>query len=148
MQQAIQLAREAAEDGEIPVGAVAVLDNRIIGRGRNRTELLHDPTAHAEMEAITAAANNLENKRLEDVTLYVTLEPCPMCAGALVLARVRQVIYAVEDSKTGACGSIYRLHDDPHLNHQFVVRSGVMKDESTFLLDEFFKKLRNKEKLD
>jgi tRNA(adenine34) deaminase len=142
MSMALRLAVEAAEEGEVPVGAIAVKDGRILGKGRNRTESLHDPTAHAEMEAITAAANTLGDKRLDGVTLYVTLEPCPMCTGALVLARVERVVYAADDPKAGACGSLMRLHDDPRLNHQFIITAGVMAEEAGVLLQQFFSKLR------
>ncbi len=143
MGMALQLAAEAAEEGEVPIGAVAVKEGRILGKGRNRTEALNDPTAHAEMEAITAAANALGDKKLNGVTLYVTLEPCAMCAGALVLARVERVVFAAEDPKAGACGSLMRLHDDPRLNHRFLITSGVMEEESNALLRRFFQQLRD-----
>jgi len=146
MAMALQLAREAAKDGEVPVGAVAVKEGKVVGKGRNRVEALNDPTAHAEIEAITAAANTLGSKFLDDVTLYVNLEPCPMCSGALVLSRVGRVVYGADDPKTGSCGSLYRLHDDPRLNHTFHVHSGLMAEESKELLGEFFRKLREKRK--
>lgn len=142
MGQALKLAAEAAEAGEVPVGAVAVLEGRIIGRGRNRIEALHDPTAHAEMEAVTAAADAIRDKRLNGVTLYVTLEPCAMCTGALVLARVERVVYAASDPKTGACGSLYSLHDDSRLNHRLQLTAGVLAEEASLLLTVFFKRLR------
>lgn len=141
---ALKLALEAAEAGEVPIGAVAVRDGQILGKGRNRTEATNDPTAHAEMEAITAAANALGDKRLEGVTLYVTLEPCSMCAGALVLARIERLVYAAEDPKAGACGSLYRLHDDPRLNHRFSITNGVLAEEASELLRSFFRRLRNR----
>lgn len=144
MRQALKLAREAGDAGEVPVGAVVVLNGQILGRGRNRTEGFHDPTAHAEMEAITAAADALNEKRLEGATLYVTLEPCTMCTGALVLARVERVVFGAEDPKTGACGTVFRLHDEPHLNHQFDVTGGILAGESEALLKEFFRNLRRK----
>jgi len=146
MQMALKLAAEAAEAGEVPIGAVAVKDGRILGKGRNRTEALHDPTAHAEMEAITAAADALGDKRLDGVTLYVTLEPCSMCAGALVLARIERLVYAAADPKAGACGTLFRLHDDPRLNHRYLVTSGVMEEEASYLLKEFFRRLRSNTK--
>ncbi len=146
MRKALVLAREAYEAGEAPIGAVAVKDGVVLGRGRNRVEGLHDPTAHAEMEAITAAADALRDKRLEGVTLYVSLEPCTMCAGALVLARVERVVYGAPDPGAGACGSIARVHDDPSLNHRFLVTSGVMEAECAHLLKAFFKQLRDKKK--
>ncbi len=148
MDMALNLAKEAGREGEIPVGAVAVCDGVVVGKGQNRVERQNDPTAHAEIEAITAAANRLEKKNLNDVTLYVTLEPCSMCAGALVLARIKRVVYSVEDPKTGACGSIYRLHDDPNLNHSFPVSVGLMADEVNYLLKEFFEKLRDMQRLE
>ena len=143
MGMALKLAVEAAEDGEVPIGAVAVKDGRVLGKGRNRTEATNDPTAHAEMEAITAAANTLGNKRLDGVTLYVTLEPCSMCAGALVLARIERLVFAASDPKAGACGTLYRIHDDPRLNHSYHVTSGVMEEEDSHLLKTFFRRLRN-----
>lgn len=146
MSMALRLAAEAAEEGEVPVGAVAVKEGRILGKGRNRTEALHDPTAHAEMEAITAAANALGDKRLDGVTLYVTLEPCSMCTGALVLARIERLVFAADDPKAGACGSLMRLHDDPRLNHNFLVTSGVMAEEASALLKEFFRRKRLRKK--
>jgi len=145
MRQALKLAREAMAEGEVPIGAVAVVEGEgIVGKGRNRTEALGDPTAHAEMEAITAAADALGDKRLTEVTLYVTLEPCAMCAGALVLARVKRLVYGAEDPKAGACGTLFRLHDDPRLNHRFAVTQGVLADEASALLSEFFRRLRTK----
>jgi len=144
MSMALRLAAEAAEQGEVPIGAVVVKEGRILGKGRNRTEALNDPTAHAEMEAITAAANTLGDKRLDGATLYVTLEPCPMCAGALVLSRIERVVYAAEDPKAGACGSLMRLHDDSRLNHQYIVNAGLMAEESSALLKEFFRRLRKR----
>ena len=146
MGMALKLAVEAAEDGEVPIGAVAVKEGYVLGKGRNRTEATHDPTAHAEMEAITAAANTLGDKRLDGVTLYVTLEPCSMCSGALVLARIERLVFAAADPKAGACGSLYRIHDDPRLNHSFQVTSGVMAEESAELLRTFFKRLRSAER--
>jgi len=144
MRKALQLAKEASDHGEVPVGAVAVQDNRIVGVGRNRVEAQNDPTAHAEMEAITAAANCLGEPRLPGLTLYVTLEPCIMCAGALVLARIKRLVFSVRDPKTGACGSIYRLHDDPRLNHRFYISEGVLANEVASLMSSFFEKLRAK----
>ncbi len=146
MRKALVMAREAFVAGEVPIGAVAVCEGVVLGRGRNRTESLHDPTAHAEMEAITAATNALGDKRLEGVTLYVTLEPCTMCAGALVLARVDRVVYGAADPKAGACGSLARVHDDPRLNHQFQVTSGVLEEECSAMLKVFFKQLRQRQK--
>jgi tRNA(adenine34) deaminase len=148
MRMALRQAMEAFDDGEVPIGAVAVKDNRLLGKGRNRTEALKDPTAHAEMEAITAATAALGEKQLNGVTLYVTLEPCSMCTGALVLARVERVVYGADDPKAGACGSLFRLHDDPRLNHRFLVSSGPLAEESAELLKDFFrmKRLSKKKK--
>ena len=142
MLQALRLAREAGDDGEVPIVAVALKDGLVVGRGRNRTISFHDPTAHAEMEAITAAADALGDRRLEGVTLYVTLEPCVMCSGALVLAQVERVVFGASDPKGGGCGSLYRIHDDPRLNHRFTVTSGVLEEECSELLTAFFRKLR------
>lgn len=145
MGMAMNLAREAAREGEVPVGAVAIHNEKgIVGKGRNRTEAYQDPTAHAEMEAITAAANTLGTKNLNGVTLYVTLEPCSMCTGALILSRIDRVVYAADDPKTGACGSVFHLHDEPRLNHRFIVSSGLMAEESGELLKQFFSELRKK----
>jgi tRNA(adenine34) deaminase len=145
MRQALALAEKAREDGEIPIGAVAVLDDHPVGRGYNRTEALQDPTAHAEMLAITAAADALGSRRLEGVTLYVTLEPCCMCAGALVLARVSRLVFGCWDSKAGACGTLYNIPQDARLNHRLLVTGGLLQDQCTAMLSDFFKSLRNGE---
>jgi tRNA(adenine34) deaminase len=142
MRQALTLAERAALEGEIPVGAVAVKDHQVLGRGYNRTEALHDPTAHAEMIAITAAADALGYQRLEGVTLYVTLEPCAMCAGALVLARVDRLVFGARDPKAGACGTLYNIVQDERLNHRLEVTGGVLEPECGAVLTEFFRKLR------
>ncbi|MBI4115973.1 MAG: nucleoside deaminase [Candidatus Omnitrophica bacterium] len=148
MREAIKEATRSFEKGEIPVGAVIVHDKKIIARAHNQMETLHDPTAHAEMIAITQAAETLaEGKRdhrgsLEGATLYVTMEPCPMCAGALVLSKAKGLVYAAEDSKAGACGSLYNIVSDDRLNHRLSVRKGILADESKQLLQEFFKTLR------
>lgn len=142
MKEALLLAGRAAEEGEIPVGAVAVMQDRVLGRGYNRTEALQDPTAHAEMLAITAAADALESRRLEGVTLYVTLEPCCMCAGAMVLARIEKLVFGAWDPKAGACGTLYNIPLDGRLNHRLEVVGGVLEEECSALLTEFFKSLR------
>ncbi len=142
MQQALTLAQRAAQEGEIPVGAVAVKDQQVLGRGYNRTEALHDPTAHAEMIAISAAADALGYQRLEGVTLYVTLEPCSMCAGALVLARVDRLVFGAKDPKAGACGTLYNIVQDDRLNHRLQVTGGVLESECGVILTEFFRRLR------
>lgn len=142
MKEALLLAGRAAEEGEIPVGAVAVKEDRVLGRGYNRTEALQDPTAHAEMLAITAAADALGSRRLEGVTLYVTLEPCCMCAGAMVLARIEKLVFGAWDPKAGACGTLYNIPLDGRLNHRLEVGGGILQEECSGLLTEFFKSLR------
>src|SRR5512147_913092 len=125
MEEALRLAREAGEAGEVPVGAVAVFEGRVVGRGMNAREETLDPTAHAELLAIREAARALGRWRLSGVTLYVTLEPCAMCAGAMVLARIDRLVYGADDPKAGAVGSLMDLSRDPRLNHQFAVEGGV-----------------------
>ena len=142
MRSALQEAEKALSQDEVPVGAVVVEAGRIIGRGFNQTETLKDPTAHAEMIAISAAANALNSWRLENCSLYVTLEPCAMCAGAIVLARVEYLFFGAMDSKAGACGSLRNLVQDHRLNHRTEIISGILKDESMNLLRSFFKKVR------
>ncbi len=147
MRQAIREGRKALESGDVPIGAVVVLDGRIIGRGHNQVELLKDPTAHAEMIAITAATASIGEKWLREATLYVTVEPCAMCAGAAVLARLKRVVYGVQEIKTGAHSSLFNLLNDPRMNHQIEVTPGVARDECAALMMEFFKHLReNKQK--
>ncbi len=142
MREALALAREAGERGEVPVGAVAVLEDRIVGRGANARESARDPTAHAELLAIQDAARTLGRWRLTGVTLYVTLEPCAMCAGAMVLARIDRLVYGASDPKAGAAGSLMDLTSDPRLNHRFPVERGVLADESGELLKAFFRARR------
>jgi len=142
MQQAIELARKALDCADVPVGALVVHDGHIIGRGYNQREKLSDPTAHAEMLAVTAAAAYLGQWRLDDCTLYVTLEPCSMCAGALVLARLRRLVYGATDSKAGACGSLYQITQDPRLNHRVETVAGVLAEPAAELLREFFRRRR------
>ena len=142
MQEALELARKALESEDVPVGALVVHDERVIGRGYNQRERLQDPTAHAEMIALTAAAEFIGHWRLEDCTLYVTLEPCPMCAGALVLARLRRLVYGASDGKAGACGSLLTITADPRLNHQVHTVGGVMAGPCAELLREFFRHRR------
>jgi len=143
MQAALEEALAADEAGEVPVGAVVVREGRIIGRGHNQRETLHDPTAHAEMLAITAAASELGDWRLSGCTLYVTLEPCAMCAGAIVLARVDRLVFATDDPKTGACGSLYTITTDPRSNHQVSVTRGVMEEPCAAVLRDFFARQRS-----
>ena len=146
MQQAIHEARKALDNNDVPVGAVVVLNDRVIGKGYNQVELLNDPTAHAEMIAITSATATIGEKWLRDATLYVTVEPCSMCAGASVLARLKRVVYGVQEIKTGAHSSLFNLLNDPRLNHRIEVVPGVAKDECAALMIEFFEKLRSSEK--
>lgn len=138
MRAALELARQAYDEGEVPIGAVIVHDGRIIGEGYNQRESLKDPTAHAEMIAITQAAQSLESWRLLDCTIYITLEPCPMCAGAIVLARIPTVIYGTTDPKAGACHSLFQITDDARLNHRAAVLGGVLQPECKGLLQDFF----------
>ncbi len=152
MQEALKEARRAFEKGEIPIGAVVVHRQRIVGRGMNQTETLHDPTAHAEMIAITQAAETLSEGKedhrgsLEGATLYSTKEPCLMCAGALVISKAKAVVYGIRDPKAGACGSLYNLVEDDRLNHQLQVRGGILADEAKLFLQEFFRSLRKEKR--
>lgn len=142
MQTALDLARQAGADGEVPVGAVVVLDGEIIGRGANAPIARHDPTAHAEIQALRDAASRVGNYRLPGSTLYVTLEPCAMCAGAMVHARVARLVYGCSDPKTGAAGSVFDLVRTDELNHRIEVVSGVFENESRELLQAFFRARR------
>jgi tRNA(adenine34) deaminase len=145
MGEALALAREAAAAGEVPVGAVALHEGVVVGRGANRREARRDPTAHAELLAIQDAARTLGRWRLSGVTLVVTLEPCAMCAGAMVLARIDALVYGASDPKGGAAGSLMDLTADPRLNHRFPVRSGVLADACGDLLREFFRSRRGQD---
>lgn len=143
MTRALQLARKAEQHGEVPVGAVLVKENQIIGEGWNQPITLHDPTAHAEIMALRNAGNNLENYRLPDTTLYVTLEPCPMCAGAIIHARVDKVVFAAKDPRTGAAGSVFDLlPSDERFNHYTRIESGLLSEEASMMLKAFFRKKR------
>ena len=148
MRLAFSEAQAALEADEVPVGAVIVHQNRVIAAAYNQRDTLHDPTAHAEMIAITQAADQLKDWRLEDCTLYVTLEPCPMCAGAIVQARIPRLVYGTTDPKAGACVSLYSIVRDDRLNHQVEVIGGVMELECAIILKEFFgrKRLQNMER--
>jgi len=143
MRMAIDQAREAAAEDEVPVGAIIVAAGRIVATAHNQREQLSDPTAHAEMIAITQAAAALGSWRLEGCTLYVTLEPCPMCAGAILQARVPVVVWGAADPKAGAVETLYRLFDDPRLNHRVEHTGHVMADACGQILSEFFQKKRN-----
>jgi tRNA(adenine34) deaminase len=142
MRVALDEAMRAAEEGEVPVGAVVVGDGRVLGRGHNRTEATHDATAHAEILAIGAACVALGDWRLAGADIYVTLEPCAMCAGAIQLARLRRVVFGPRDPKFGACGSVLNVVEMPRLNHQVEVIEGVLAAESRFALRQFFRRLR------
>ena len=142
MRLAIQQAQIAEENGDVPIGAVIVYKNQIIGKAYNQREQLNDPTAHAEIIALTQAAAYTESWRLNDCTIYVTLEPCPMCAGALVLARMDRLVYGCDDPKTGACKSLYNIVQDERLNHKLEVTSGVLAADCSNLLQEFFLRRR------
>ena len=144
MELALAEAERAAVEGEVPVGCVIVHQGMVIGKGHNRTESLNDPTAHAEILAITAAANHLDSWRLDDCTVYCTLEPCPMCAGALVLARVKRLVFGSKDPKFGACMSLYNIVQDIRLNHQLEVIPGILEERSAELLKSFFQAVRKK----
>jgi len=146
MYAAFQEAEIAFDEKEIPVGAVIVKDGRILGKGHNQTERLKDPTAHAEMIAVTAAANTLHEERLTGCDLYVTLEPCLMCAGAALLSRISNIYFAAFDIKFGACGSLYNLPAEGEYNHSIKVYSGIMEKESQKLLQNFFKEVRELKK--
>ena len=142
MQEALALARAAGEAGEVPVGAVALLDGAVVGRGANRRESARDPTAHAELLAIQDAARTLGRWRLTGVTLVVTLEPCAMCAGAMVLARIERLVFGADDPKAGAVGSLMDLSADPRLNHRFAVERGLRAEECGAVLRDFFRSRR------
>ena len=138
MRLALQEAEQAAEAGEVPVGAIVVKDGRIVGKGHNQVERLGDPTAHAEMLAVSAACSTLGTKYLDGCTLYVTLEPCPMCAGALVWAKISRLVYGAFDEKAGAASTLYDIPQDGRLNHRVETVSGVMAEEAADLLRQFF----------
>lgn len=142
MQEALRQAKMAGEADEVPIGAVIVYENRIIARAHNQVEMLKDPTAHAEMIAITQATNYLSSKWLQNCTLYVTIEPCSMCAGALVLARLGRLCFGAEEPKTGACGSVLNIPQHGKLNHQVEMLSGILAPQAGLLVSEFFKKKR------
>ncbi len=146
MQRAIELAQHAESLNEVPVGAVIVKEGQVIGEGFNQPIAKSDPSAHAEIMALRSAGESIGNYRLIDATAYVTLEPCAMCAMAMVHARVKRVVYGARDLKTGACGSVFPLIDSEHHNHQIVVEGGLMSDECSALLSQFFKRRRREKK--
>lgn len=143
MEMAIRTARAALEHEDVPIGAVAVLDDEVIASSHNERELRQDPTAHAEILLLRAAAEHLGSWKLPGVDIFITLEPCPMCAGALVAARVRRVVYGAADLRAGAAQSLYNIVQDPRLNHRVELTTGVLADESAQLLREFFSKKRS-----
>ena len=145
MDSALREAEQAYKKKEVPIGAVIVQNSRIIGRGYNQIESLRDPTAHAEMIAITAAAMQIGGRRLEQCTLYVTLEPCPMCAGAIVLARIPRLVFGACDPKAGACGTLFNIVQDERLNHRVEVIGGISEAKCSDILKEFFSKVRSNE---
>lgn len=142
MQMAIDQAYIAEENGDVPIGCVIVYENRIVAKAYNQREQLHDPTAHAEIIALTQAAEAVGNWRLHGCTIYVTLEPCPMCAGALVLGRLDRLVYGTDDPKTGAVKSLYNIVQDDRLNHRLDVTCGVLEDECRKQLQDFFQRRR------
>jgi tRNA(adenine34) deaminase len=142
MREAMAEAALAEAAGDVPVGAVVVVDGAIVSRGHNRREALNDPTSHAEVEAIRQASAALQSWRLPSATVYVTLEPCPMCAGAMLAARVERVVFGATDPKAGACGTLYNLCADPRLNHEIALTSGVLEAECATQLRTFFASLR------
>lgn len=143
MEEALRLAEDAAARGDVPVGAIVVLDGRVIGRGRNRREQDSDPSGHAEIVALREACRARGRWRVDGATLYVTLEPCPMCAGALVNARVARLVYGAADPKAGAVRSLYTICDDVRLNHRLQIEAGVLARQSAELLTAFFRRARS-----
>lgn len=147
MREALKQAEIAYGRDEVPVGAVIIYEGKIIARAHNQVEMLKDPTAHAEMLAITQAASALTSKWLKDCFLYVTIEPCSMCAGALVLARVKKIIFGAADPKTGACGSISNIVQHEKLNHSIEVQTGILTNECSGIISDFFKKKRQEKQI-
>ncbi len=142
MKEALKEAIKAKEKDEVPVGCVIVHKDRIIARAHNQVETLKDPTAHAEMIAVTQAAAAAGSKWLQGAAVYVTIEPCVMCAGALILARIKQLIFGAKDPKAGACGSVFDIPKEKNLNHRFSIKSGILEHDCSFLLTEFFRRKR------
>ena len=147
MREALRQAEQAASEGEVPVGAILVRENTIVASGRNARERQQDPTAHAELIVIREAAEQLQSWRLTGTTLYVTLEPCLMCAGAMLQARIPRLVFSAWDPKAGACGSLFAIHQDTRLNHQIAVTYGILENESRALLQRFFQQLRQDQPL-
>ena len=143
MRLALLEAQKAYKIEEIPVGAIVVLNGKIVGKGYNQREQLNDPTAHAEIIALTAAANTIEDWRLNDCTIYVTKEPCAMCAGAIINSRINMIVFGCYDKEMGCCGSLYQFCGDPHLKNSVSVRGGIMEKECLSIIHEFFQIQRN-----
>lgn len=146
MAHALRLAEKAEQQGEVPVGAVIVKDDQIVGEGWNQPITLNDPSAHAEIMAIRDAGSRLNNYRLTECTLYVSLEPCSMCTGAMVHSRVARLVFGAADPRTGAAGSVFQLADNIHLNHRMMITSGVLAEQSAALLQHFFRRRRAEQK--
>jgi tRNA(adenine34) deaminase len=144
MQAALIAANQSSVENEIPVGAVMVQNQTIIAEAHNRTISLHDPTAHAEILAIREAGKQFKNYRLPDLTLYVTLEPCIMCMGALIHARIKRIVYGAKDLKWGGCGSLYHMENDPRMNHEIQVTGGICENECRQIIQSFFQEKRNR----
>lgn len=147
MMEALKEAKLAKDLGEVPIGAVVVCDGKIIGRGHNQRELTNDATTHAEMTAIQMACKNVSNWRLLDCQLFVTLEPCPMCSGAILLSRIDELYYGAKDPKGGTCGTLMNLLDDDRFNHMAYVENGICEEQCQMILKDFFKELRKKKKM-
>ena len=145
MREALAEAKRAEEGDEVPIGCVVVWKDRIIGRGHNMVEALQDPTAHAEIITIGAAAGFLKSRRLTDCTMYVNIEPCPMCAGAIVLSRMARLVFGAADPKAGACGSVMNIVENKCLNHQVKITSGTLEQECASIISNYFKKKRSKD---
>jgi len=148
MQEAIREAKKAADIDEVPIGAVIVFENKIIARAHNQVEMLKDPTAHAEMLALTSATSYLSSKWLQECSLYVTIEPCSMCAGALVLARLGRVCFGAEDAKAGACGSVLNIANHQALNHRLDVQKHILAPQCAGLVSDFFKAKRKAKRIE
>ena len=147
MKKALEEAKEAYNLKEVPIGAVIAKKGKIVGLGHNEKETSLDTTNHAEIIAIKEASKNLKSWRLNDCTMYVTVEPCPMCAGAIINSRIKELVIGTMDSKGGACGSVYNIVEDDNLNHKVKVRRGIMEEECSNIMKDFFKKLREGEKI-
>jgi len=142
LREALKEASKAEKKGEVPVGAVVVCSNKVVGRGHNQSITLNDPTAHAEIIALRKAARKVRNYRLTDCTLYVTIEPCPMCAGALVWARIAEIVFGARDKKAGACGSVCNIAHNKKLNHHIKITHGILEQECRDIIQQFFKSRR------